>query len=248
MVNSRTIGSRGGGQSPLSSNDRLSFLELSNDDDNAAAADSNENEDEGDLFKSEGWEVIQKDLDQVPIFTCANKLGQPLAYTIEIKEESYKVPFFFCDVEDAEKELEKFKKSLGDNDLGLIPFPLGKAFRMWANDKAVIVPNKNAIQQAGAPPKTNPIGQQVPLFACMDLVQPDESGSGGVLPLFMVLEEANEALKQAVEMDGGNVDEFEVVSLSLSKAVDLLATVPETPAFQFIAPQKSLIYIQDYLS
>lgn len=34
--------------------------------------------------------------------------------------------------------------------LDIIPFPLGKTFQMWAQDKAVIIPNKEAIQQAGA--------------------------------------------------------------------------------------------------
>eukprot|EP00545_Synedropsis_sp_CCMP1620_P007688 CAMPEP_0119014606 /NCGR_PEP_ID=MMETSP1176-20130426/10041_1 /TAXON_ID=265551 /ORGANISM="Synedropsis recta cf, Strain CCMP1620" /LENGTH=219 /DNA_ID=CAMNT_0006967809 /DNA_START=109 /DNA_END=768 /DNA_ORIENTATION=+ len=204
--------------------------------------------DSNDLFASDGWGPIEKDLDRVPIFCCANGQGKPLAYTVEIKDATYTVPFFYCDIEDAKEELEKAKEGTGlGDDVGIIPFPLGKAFQMWAQDKAVIVPNKEAILQAGAPPGSNPIGQQVPLFACMDIMQANEDG-GGVLPLFMVLEEANDALASALKMDGGDIDEFEIISLSLQKAVQLLATVPETPAFQFMAPEKSLKYINEYLS
>jgi hypothetical protein len=121
---------------------------------------------------------------------------------------------------------------------------------MWSKDEAIIIPNKKAIVQAGAPPNTNPLGQEVPLFACMDIMRSStEDGTGGnVLPLFMDLDDANAAIQQAVQLDGGNVEELEVVSLSLNRAVELLATVPETPAFQFIAPEKSFRYIQKYLT
>jgi len=39
----------------------------------------------GGLFESEGWEIIKKDLDRVPIFAVATKEGNPLAYKVEIK-------------------------------------------------------------------------------------------------------------------------------------------------------------------
>ena len=204
-----------------------------------------------DLFSSEGWRPIQKGLDRVPIFTCANQAGTPLAYTIEMKDQTYTVPFFYCDVDDAQIELKKAMQAgtdlVVDGTIGLIPFPLGKAFQMWAQDEAVIIPSARAIVQAGAPPGSNPIGQQVPLFACMEMMQTDEDGTGAVLPLFMDLEEANAAVRSAVEMDGGDVNDFEVVTLSLQKAVQLLATVPESPAFQFVASSKSLRYIEEYL-
>lgn len=202
-----------------------------------------------DLFSSTGWAAIQKDLDRVPLFCCANGEGKPLAYTVEIQDTTYTVPFFYCEIDDATEELAKAKAAgtpLGD-EVGIIPFPLGKAFQLWAQDQAVIIPNKEAILQAGAPPGSNPIGQQVPLFACMDIMQANEDGTG-VLPLFMVLDEANAALAAALEADGGDIDEFEIVSLSLQRAIQLLATVPETPAFQFMAPEKSIKYISEYLS
>lgn len=203
------------------------------------------------LFDTEGWIPIKKDLDQVPIFCCADEEGNPLAYSLQMKDGNYTVPFFFCDVDDALAEREKARENTGLGDkIDLIPYPMGEAFRMWATDEAVIVPSKQVLMQAGAPPNVNPIGQEVPLFACMDIMQEDKNGKV-VLPLFMSPDEANAAIQQAVASDPGaeaSADELEVVSLSLQKAVQLLATVPETPGFEFVAAPKSIEYIQKYLS
>jgi hypothetical protein len=203
--------------------------------------------DSTDLFKSEGWKPIEADLNKLPVFTVANQEGKPLAYTVETTDNSYTTPFFYVDIDDALEELQKAKDNTGLEGLDLVPYPMGQAFQLWASDQAVIVPSKESVLQAGAPPGSNPIGQQVPLFACMDICQETEDGRG-VLPLFMVLEEANFAMEQALKADGGNMDDFEVVSLSLSRAVEMLATVPESPAFQFIPPSSSVKYIQEYLS
>jgi hypothetical protein len=203
--------------------------------------------DSTDLFTSEGWKPIEADLNKLPIFTVANQEGKPLAYTVETKGNSYTAPFFYIDIDDALEELQKAKDSTGLEGLDLVPYPMGQAFQLWASDQAIIVPNKEAILQAGAPEGTDPIGQQVPLFACMDIMQETEDGRS-LLPLFMVLEDANLAMEQALEADGGTKEDFEVVSLSLSRAVEMLATVPETPAFQFIPPSSSVKYIQEYLS
>jgi hypothetical protein len=202
------------------------------------------------LFDTEGWRIIQKDLDQVPVFTCANQDGDPLAYNIRIKENTFTVPFFYCDAEEAQRELDTILREEDQSVLvdtfNVIAFPLGKAFQMWSQDQAVILPSVKALQQAGAPPGCSPIGQQVPLFACMDIMQSDDSGA--FLPLFFDCDEAKDAIASAVAVDGGNVQDFEVVTLSLPKAVELLSTVPDTPSFQFIPPQTSLQYIQENLT
>ena len=113
--------------------------------------------------------------------------------------------------------------------------------------KSVIVPNKKSIIQAGAPPTANPMGQQVPLFACMEIAQENDSGRL-VLPLFLELDDANEAVSQAVSFDGGKAEDFEVVGLNLPQAVNLLANANEEQAFQFVPPASSLRHIRDYLS
>jgi hypothetical protein len=201
------------------------------------------------LFESKGWVPIKKDLDSVPIFCVANKEGKPIAYSITINKNTFQVPFFYCDVEDAKGELSKAKEANKElaADMDLVPFPLGVAFELWSKDQAVIIPSAEAIKQAGAPPGTNPIGQSVPLFACMEIMQETPDGKGA-LPLFMDLEDANAAVDEAVKSDGGSAEDFEVVSLSLNRAVELLATVPDTPGFQFIPPQSSITHIDDYLT
>jgi hypothetical protein len=202
-----------------------------------------------DLFASEAWEPIQKDLDRVPVFTVATEEGNPLAYKIETQEgKSLSVPCFYCDIAAALVELEGARDNTDMKGLDILPFPLGQAFQMWSKDEAAIVPSKQAILQAGAPPGTNPIGQQVPVFVCMDMTEESEDGSGDNLPVFMSVEDANDAVKSAVAEVGGNTDDFEVSIFSLKGIVDLLATEPETPPFRFMPSSTSMKYIRDYLS
>ena len=201
------------------------------------------------LFESPGWVDIEKELDQVPIFAVANAEGQPIKYRIEKKDNSFEVPLFYTHVEDALQELEKAKeKSPTLKGMDVNPYPLGGIFRMWAEDTAIIVPNKKAIIQAGAPPTAIPMGQQVPLFACMEIAQEDKNGKP-VLPLFLELEDAQDAVSQAVSLDGGKAEDFEVVCLNLPEAVNLLVNAKEdTTAFQFIPPESSLKHIREYLT
>ena len=191
------------------------------------------------------------------MFTVANDKGQPLKYQVEMSDRPrmedgeefvLQVPFFFTHVDDALAEVEKARQNADMPGLDLIPFPLGQAFEMWATDKAVIVPNKEVITKAGAPPNADPMGKNVPLFACMEVAQETEEGVP-MLPLFFDLDDANDAVSQAVGFDGGNADDFEVVSLSLPKAVDMLATTDDkqATAFLFVAPASSLKHIQEYL-
>ena len=73
-----------------------------------------------DLFTSDGWKPIEEDLDQVPIFTVATKEGNPLAYEVKVKEQSYTVPFFYCDVDDAVNELEASRNNTKLEGIDLI--------------------------------------------------------------------------------------------------------------------------------
>lgn len=195
------------------------------------------------LFGSEGWPAIKEDLNTVPVFCCANGEGQPLKYQVQ----EYQLAFFFCDVRAAQVELEKAKKETSIAGLDIVPYPLGEVFQMASENQAIIIPSAESLAAAGAPAEVDPIGQQIPLFACMEIMQELEDGTG-VLPLFFQLEEAQAALAMAMKADGGDPKDFEITGLSLEKAVESLATVPETPAFQFITPAASIEHIQKYLS
>lgn len=225
----------------------------SSDDNGASRSPAISSPKNAELFESEAWKTIQKDLDQIPIFTVATAEGHPIAYQVQLSaDQTFTVPFFYCEVADALVELEKAKNNTeiaNADNMDIVPFALGQAFELWCKDEAVIVPSKQAILQAGAPPGTNPVGQQVPMFACMEIMEEAEDGSGR-LPLFMALDDANEAVQQAVDVGEDQVkrEEFEVVCLSLSGAIEQLATIPETPAFHFIPASSSIRYIEEYLS
>lgn len=201
------------------------------------------------LFSSAGWPAIKKDLDELPVFTVANKKGQPLQYSVG----GSPMPFFFVDLDAAREELLKAKADSTISDMkgmegiDIIPFPLGDAFMLMETGKGVVVPSQQAIEDAGAPKDVSPVGQQVPLFACMTITQEGRDGKP-LLPLFFVKQEVQDAIDEALAIDGGGgEEEFAITCISLQKAVELLATAPEATAFNFLPPQKSLQHIKDYL-
>lgn len=233
---------------------------------------SNPNE----IFNSPSWGSIREELDAVPVFACANQDGKPMKYGVELgkkgsdEKQKFEVPLFYTHAEDAIAERDNAREASPALDIDIFPYQLGTVFQLWSNNEAVIVPNKKAILQAGAPPTANPLGQAVPLFACMDIAQENENGKP-VLPLFFELEDAQEALSQAVAADGGDVSEFEIVGLNLPEAVQLLANANEkedATAFQvrsnlsfflirrfvisnqilqFVPPSSSIKHIRDVL-
>lgn len=203
------------------------------------------------MFASDGWKSIRKELDSMPIFCCANEKGQPLQYNVN---DEVKMPFFYCDIEAVQEELSKAQAEMSAEiakGLGIIPFPLGNAFELMAQNKAIIIPAVAALEAAGAPEGVNPLGQQVPLFACMDIMQEAQNGKP-VLPIFMVHSEATSAMEEAIQAESGTseteVDAFEIVSLSLPRLVDMLASDADAPAFHFLPPRDSIDYIQKYLN
>jgi hypothetical protein len=185
----------------------------------------------------------------LPVFTVANEKGQPLQYSVESGET---LPFFFVDIDAARSELSKAKADStisemeGMSGLDIVPFSLGQAFEMMEYEKAVIIPSQKSIEDAGAPSGTSPTGQQVPLFACMEITQTDDSGKPS-LPLFFEKKEVQDAISDALEVDGNDGEsEFPIQVLSLQRAVQLLVTVKES-AFTFVPPATSLKHIKEYL-
>jgi len=195
----------------------------------------NNDDDKMSMFESEGWKNIAGDLQTFPLFSVATAAeGNPIAYQITVKEKTFNIPFFFCDVTEGLVELEKAQENSAkvtqqvqgkggerqEKELKLIPFSLGQAFPLWCDDKAVIIPSKASILQAGAPAGTNPIGQKVPMWACLDISEEQEGGLPPKLPIFMCLDDANAAVKEATTVTGGEggdddktkTDKFEVHS------------------------------------
>lgn len=172
--------------------------------------------------------------------------GQPLQYDLG----SGPVACFYCDVNDAKEELAKAITETKLEGLDIIPFPMGDIYESRVQQKCMIIPGKKALTAAGAPEGSNPIGQQVPLFGCMQIMQESQDGKK-VLPLFMDFDEAQDAMELALKMDGGDATGFEVVGLSMERAVEQLASVGETeevPAYQFIPTASSLKHIEENLA
>ena len=68
---------------------------------------------------------------------------------------------------------------------------------------------------------------------------------------FMDYQQATDAMQEALDTDGdgsSNDNMFDIVSLSLPRAVEILATNPvDAPSFHFLPSPKSMHYIQKYL-
>jgi hypothetical protein len=205
------------------------------------------------MFSSAIWPPIKAELDTLPVFCCANRQGQPLQYNVN---GEINMPFFYADVQAVESELQQAKGDLktGDDDddrLGIIPVPLGTAFELMAQNQAVIIPSAAAVQKAFGDDNNdddvNPLGLPLPLFGCMEIKQETKGGTASI-PLFLDYQEA-EAAVQAALSDAVDKDttKFEIVSLSLPRAVQMLATDGDTQSFRFIPPKASLEYIRRYL-
>jgi hypothetical protein len=247
-----TSGAFLGGRSATATTSRQASRIYNADDSSSSQTNDNDNDNDNDtdtdkmlMFESAGWKNIADNLSSFPLFTIATAENNFVAYSISVGDDkTFNIPFFYCDVTEALVELEKAQ--VNNKDYRLIPFPLNEAFKMWCDDKAVIVPSKASILEAGAPAGTNQIGQRVPMWACMEISEEQEGGLPPKLPIFMGLEDANAAVLEAVAGDKTKFDDLEVVCLSLDGAIEQLVTVPEeTPSFHFVPPSKSIKYIEE---
>ena len=117
------------------------------------------------VFSNPGWEVLQRKLDRLPLFTVANPEGLPLKYQVGDAERA----LFYAEIESAKKELEATRAEKKDIECDLIPIGLGVAYRLSCEGKALIVPGEKDLLRAGAPQGAPALGQALPLFACMEV-------------------------------------------------------------------------------
>ena len=195
-----------------------------------------------DPFEGAGWPQLQANLDKLPMFTVANQEGKPLQY--EVGEKPLAV--FYADVDAAKKELAQSLSQFPDLGCDLIPVGLGSAYKLTCEGKAMIVPGLADLVAAGAPEGAEPMGQELPLFACMDMSQAGKNGP--VLPLFVSHADCAAAVEQATAAESPE-EPLEISCLSLPSVVERLASVamPGTGGFEFMAPDKTLQHIAGYL-
>ena len=198
------------------------------------------------IFDDPGWTVLATELDQLPAFSVANPEGQPLQYELE----GAAIAMFFADLDAAKGELAEARKQYPDMSLDIIPVGIGSAYKLACEGKAKLYASPAEQSSARGPNGELFPMDALPLFGCLELSQ---SGSTGepVLPLFMASADAQDAVAQACaaeEESSGEKVELEIMVLSLERAIELLVTVKDTPAFRFVPPAKSLEFIQAYLA
>ena len=152
-------------------------------------------EDDDALLQSAGWPGVKDILNQLPTFCVANAEGQPLQYEADGKP----LAMFYTCVDAAKAELADAKKEYPDLDLDIIPMGLGEAFRLARSGAAVLVPSVRSLLAAGAPPTATPVGQEVPLFCCMEMSQEGPDG-GAILPMFMEESECRDAVADVCDV------------------------------------------------
>ena len=109
----------------------------------------------------------------------------------------------------------------------------------------VLVDNKLPIA-AGAPPGTSPVGQQVPLFGCMELLENLPDGST-MTPLFLDQSEAEEAMSNALQsLSEVEKEQFKVEILPLSTSIQMQATSQGKKSYTYVSPRASIDYLSAY--
>jgi len=91
--------------------------------------------------------------------------------------------------------------------MDLIPFSFGAAFELWSKDQASGSFTRD--------PSYSSVSRSLRLYGNLQEAEvPDPKGGTKMVPvlqLFMVLEECNGAVDQAIEADWGKSDDFEIV-------------------------------------
>jgi len=186
-----------------------------------------------DTFEKAGW---QSALDELPVFTIASKEGQPMQYSVDGRP----LAIFYADVEAAKTEFAAAQRQYPDLGCDLVSVGLGSAYRLSLDGKAMVVPGLAELRAAGAPEDAQPMGQELPLFGCMQMSRKGDEGQ--VLPLFMSYTDCAAAVAEAA--NGGTPDDpVEIAGFALSSVI----VDPAPGAFSFVAPSSSLQHIQAYL-
>ena len=133
--------------------------------------------------ESAAWPLVQAALDKLPVFTVANSEEQPLQYQVGER----KLAVFYADVKVATKEYIAARDRAEGGETALvgcdiIQIGLGAAYKLSVEGTAMIVPGMAELRAAGAPEDAQPIGQELPLFACMEMKLQGDAGPKGSTP------------------------------------------------------------------
>lgn len=181
-------------------------------------------------------------LNALPVFAIANSDKKPLQFKLGLGEQQMAI--FYADVEAAKAQLATTKKSSPNLGCDLITVGLGTAHRLSCEGKAMVVPSEAELRAAGAPEGIQPMGIEMPLFACMKMLGVGED-ERSVLPVFMSFADCAKAVAQAQAAAPGEV--LEISTLSLQSVYEQLTDPSFGKTFSFIAPSASLHHVEHYL-
>ena len=127
------------------------------------------------IISADGWPRVKALLNRLPVFTVANEQGQPLQYEADGKP----LALLYADVDAAKSELKSAKEEHPTLGLDIVPMGLGEAFQLHRTGAAVLIPSQDSMEAAGAPKGASPLGQELPLFACMEMKLQGDAGPKG---------------------------------------------------------------------
>jgi hypothetical protein len=191
------------------------------------------------------WPAVAQQLDTAIVWVVAYAEGrEPLRADMGAGPDGCCI--FRTDVEDAKASLEEQRQQYPDiGELVLRPVPLGFAYKLSQEGKAIIVPAEADISDSGHSIldfKGQPI--PLPLFACLEIGE--EVNGKPVVPLFMARSDCAIAVVQAVTRERRLPPK--IVSFALDSVVErLLKADSSGNGYSFVAKSSSVDYIQENL-
>ena len=175
---------------------------------------------------ADGWKVLKPELDQVPVFVCANAAGQPLRY----ERDGRPLALFYADVSQAKQELADCRRSYPELELRLLPIGLGSAFTRAGAGAAVIVPSPEELDNAADP----------------EAGAPYEAG----LPLFMRAADAQASRDAAAAGMPRDTQGLELLVIPLPTALERMVAQPgdDGLVFEIIPPGDSVDFVRQFLA
>jgi len=196
---------------------------------------------------AEGWNSLMPELEQVPVFVCANAAGQPLQY----EREGRPLALFYADVAQAEKELADRRQAYPELELRLLPIGLGSAFTRVSTGSGLIVPNPAELLNAADPEADAPYEAGLPLFACLALRKPHASRDGvQAMPLFMRAADAEASRDAAAAAMPPDTQGLELLVIPLPRALERMVAQPGDDGlfFEIIPPGDSVDFVRRFLA
>ena len=149
---------------------------------------------------------------------------------------------FYTDVAAATEQYVAARDTFPDLCCDIVTVGLGSAYKLSCEGNAMVVPGAADLRGAGAPEGAQPMGQELPLFACMELRH--EGDDGPKVPLYVSHADCAAAVAQAP----GRSLEIDAV-LSLQDIVQELAGLDDLSSseFSFVPASAAMQHISSYV-